>query len=65
MSEWLGGLAPASPTPTPMRAASSIRKFWAMPQSAVMPLQMIIAIERIFTRLQRSASAAMGMPRVV
>jgi hypothetical protein len=39
-------------------------KFWARPQTAVMALQMIMAMDRILARLQRSASAAIGMPSV-
>jgi len=40
-------------------------KFWAKPQSAVNPDQMTSDQVTMFTRLLRSASRAMGMPRVV
>jgi hypothetical protein len=36
----------------------------AMPHKAVIALQMIIEIDKTLTRLQRSVSAAIGMPRV-
>jgi len=36
-----------------------------MPQSAVKPDQMTMAMEMMLTRLRRSASRAIGMPRVV
>ena len=61
-AEWLGGLDPASPTPTPMRASSSCVKFWARPQSAVIPLHRARATAMMFRRFDRSARAATGTP---
>ena len=60
MSECDGGLPPASPIAVPTRAAKSIGKFTAMPQSAVMALQVATASASTFMRLHRSASAAIG-----
>ena len=64
MMEWLGGLDPASPIPTPIRASSKWMKFWARPQAAVIALQRASEIEMILTRFIRSASAATGIPSV-
>ena len=63
MSECDGGLPPASPIAVPTRAANSIVKFTAAPQSAVIPLQTATASASTFRRLDRSAQAAIGMPR--
>ena len=62
MIEWLAGLDPASPIPTPIRAPSNCQKFIANPPAAVNPLQIASAIAMIRTRLPRSASHATGMP---
>ena len=59
--EWEGGLPPPSPIPTPMRAKPICTKLVASPVNAVKPLQVAKAIERIFTRLKRSANQAIGI----
>ena len=64
MIEWLGGLDPASPIPTPIRASSRWVKFCARPHRAVIPLHTPSATEMMFTRFTLSASAATGMPSV-
>jgi hypothetical protein len=62
--EWDGGLPPASPMPTPIRASASCQKPAARPQNAVMTDHTVIEMTRIHLRLWRSASRAMGMPSV-
>ena len=64
MIEWLGGLDPASPIPTPIRASISCVKFCARPHAAVMPLQTARLIAMMLRRLVLSASRATGMPKV-
>ena len=64
MMECDGGVEPASPTPTPIRARASCRKLAAYPQATVMALQMVMAAVTMFRRWLRSANIAMGMPRV-
>ena len=64
MIEWLGGLDPASPTPTPIRASSNCVKFCASPHTAVITLHTVSAIAMMLIRLPRSASRATGMPSV-
>ncbi len=59
------GAQPASPIPTPTRAAASCRKLWARPLKAVMADQMVTQTAMIISRLLRSASRAMGRPKVV
>ena len=63
MIEWLGGLDPASPMPTPIRAREQLPEILvASPPTAVNPLHIASAIAMIRTRLLRSASRATGMP---
>ncbi|MGV0035803.1 MAG: hypothetical protein ACNYPE_12895 [Candidatus Azotimanducaceae bacterium WSBS_2022_MAG_OTU7] len=62
--KWDGGLEPASPMPTPILASASWKKLCAYPHITLMPLQMVIATVTTFRRLRRSASIAMGIPRV-
>ena len=64
MIEWEGGVDPASPTPTPILANAICTKVCAHPHSMAITLQMVIAAVMMFRRLVRSASIAMGMPRV-
>ena len=63
MSECDGGLPPASPIAVPTSAVKSMPKFTAAPHSAVMPLHIATASARTLRRLDRSAHAAIGMPR--
>ena len=62
--EWLAGLVPASPTPTPIRKMANCQAFMATPQRAVMteksPRHQAIS----FLRTVRSASSARGTPIV-
>ncbi len=64
MIEWLGGLDPASPIPTPMRNSMSCVKFCARPHIAVIALQIVRLTAMMLRRLVRSASRATGMPSV-
>ncbi len=67
MSEWAGGVQPASPTPTPIRASSNCQKFCATPHSAVIADHSARATAISLGRLVvgRSANRAMGMPSTV
>ncbi len=60
-----GGLPPASPTATPMRAARSWKKLCARPQIAVIALQIVRHTASTLRREPRSARRAIGMPRKV
>ena len=60
--DWLAGMVPASPTPTPMRARNSCQKFTTAPHRAVMVLKSAMHTTMMLRRLRRSARAAMGMP---
>ena len=51
--------------PTPTRIASITAKFGATPQSAVKPDHRVMQIAMMLTRLTRSASRAIGTPRMV
>ena len=62
--EWAAGLQPASPMPTPMRAAANCQKFMAKPDRAVMPLHTARDKPIRLRRFQRSAISARGMPNV-
>jgi hypothetical protein len=59
-----GGVPPASPTPTPIRAASICQKVCASPQQRVMKDQRTSAPAMMLRRLERSAHAEMGSPIV-
>ena len=65
MIEWAGGVQPASPTPTPIRAASSWRKFRESPDATVIALQTSSARAMMLLRLERSARRAIGRPAKV
>ncbi len=65
ISEWAGGVQPASPTPTPMRARISCQKFWAKPHSTVKALQAATEVPMMNGRFLRSARRAIGMPSTV
>ena len=51
--------------PTPTRIASIMAKFGARPLSAVKADQIVMQTAMMFTRLTRSASRAIGTPRMV
>ena len=55
MSDWEGGLPPASPIAVPTRARNSDTKFTAIPHNAVIALQTVTAAASTFLRLDRSA----------
>ena len=63
MSECDGGLPPASPMAVNTRAPNSIPKFTAMPHAPVAALHSAHDHASTLRRLDRSAHAAMGMPR--
>ena len=67
ISECAGGVQPASPTPTPIRASSSWMKFCASPHSAVMADQIASAPPISQGRLvvARSENRAIGRPSTV
>lgn len=65
MGEWLGGVAPASPTATPMRSTSSWTNPPASPHKAVKPDQARIQAANTRVRSRRSASRASGKPSTV
>src|ERR1700733_13753691 len=58
-----GGVAPASPTPTPMRPNSSCQYVCDTPHNTVNPDQMISAAATMLRRFERSANQAMGIPK--
>ena len=62
--ECAGGLQPASPMPTPTRAAARNAKLRAAPWSAVIRLHTNSAIAMMFRRTLPSANRAIGMPSV-
>ena len=55
-------MQPASPTPTPARAATSWMKFCARPQTPVKALQAVRQPAMIQARLYLSAARASGKP---
>jgi hypothetical protein len=59
-----GGLPPASPMPTPTRAAANCQKFAANPHTAVITDQIATDREMMSLRLPRSAQIAIGTPSV-
>ena len=62
--DWLAGLTPASPMPTPMRSSNSIKKPTASPLNAVIRENTASEATMMSLRLPRSAARAMGMPKV-
>ncbi|MCY1432648.1 hypothetical protein D9M71_486530 [compost metagenome] len=64
ISDCAGGVEPASPTPTKMRASASCNALVAMPQSMVHSDQMNSEAATTLRRLERSASIATGIARV-
>ena len=58
-----GGVAPASPTPTPMRAITNCKVVWDMPHSIVKPDHSTRDAATMLRRFERSASHATGMPK--
>jgi hypothetical protein len=62
MMELAGGVQPASPIATPMRAISRNMKPVARPQSAVITDHTAMQSASRRTRFQRSAAIASGMP---
>ena len=63
--EYAGGVSPASPTDTPIRAASSAPNERAAPQSIVMTLHAATLHAMIARRLVRSARRPIGNPSAV
>ena len=62
--DWLEGLTPASPIPTPILASASVAKLLAAPQRAVM-IEKVAREAVIIPFLPRlSASMARGTPRI-
>ena len=64
MMEWLAGLTPASPTPTPIRNSNNIIKPVAQPLRRVISENRARQAAIIHLRLYWSESLAMGMPSV-
>ena len=64
MIELAGGVPPASPTPTPMRASMNCSEVRERPQSALIADQTTSEAARMLRRLERSASQEIGMPKV-
>ena len=60
-----GGVAPASPIPTPIRASARPVNPCARPHATVMMLQVAVLIAIKLRRTQRSASRARGNPAKV
>jgi hypothetical protein len=63
MMDCAGGIHPASPAPTPTRAANRCQKFCAAPLTAVIALHVVNAIAMMFLRTPRSAQRAIGIPQ--
>jgi hypothetical protein len=64
MIELAGGVPPASPTPTPMRASMNCQDVRERPHSALIADHATREAERMLRRLERSASQEIGMPKV-